>query len=98
MVTRRLRGTLGGDGDSFQLDVLVNSAASFRQVPLMDVDAEEWDSVMALNVRAPHLLTRACATMLRAAAEGRRCGAQSAPHPPTQWVTRPPTRVRSLNS
>ncbi len=48
------------------LDVLVNSAASFRDVPLLDVDAEEWDAVMAVNVRAPHLLTRACAPMLRA--------------------------------
>jgi NAD(P)-dependent dehydrogenase (short-subunit alcohol dehydrogenase family) len=50
-----------------RMDVLVNSAASFREMPLMEVDAAEWDSVMALNVRAPHLLTRACAPMLRAA-------------------------------
>ena len=49
-----------------RLDVLVNSAASFRSLPLEDVDAEEWDSVMALNVRAPHLLVRAAADMLTA--------------------------------
>ena len=66
-VAHELRARLGADGDPFRLDVLVNSAASFRQLPLMDVDAGEWDSVMALNVRAPHLLTRACADMLRAA-------------------------------
>jgi pteridine reductase len=49
-----------------RLDLLVNSAASFRSVPLMDVDAEEWDRVMDLNVRAPHLVVRACADLLRA--------------------------------
>jgi pteridine reductase len=48
-----------------RLDVLVNSAASFRAVPLLDVDAEEWDAVMALNTRAPHLTTRAAADLLR---------------------------------
>ncbi len=49
-----------------RLDLLVNSAASFRSVPLLDVDAEEWDRVMALNVRAAHLLVRSCAELLRA--------------------------------
>jgi len=48
-----------------RLDVLVNSAASFRSVPLLDIDADEWDSVMALNARAPHLTTRAAADLLR---------------------------------
>jgi len=48
-----------------RLDVLVNSAASFRSMSLTDVDADEWDSVMNLNVRAPHLVVRAAATMLR---------------------------------
>jgi len=48
-----------------RLDLLVNSAASFRAVPLMDVDAEEWDSVMALNTRAPHLVVRASEQLLQ---------------------------------
>lgn len=48
-----------------RLDLLVNSAASFRARPLLEVDATEWDEVMALNVRAAHLLVRACADMLR---------------------------------
>jgi NAD(P)-dependent dehydrogenase (short-subunit alcohol dehydrogenase family) len=47
-----------------RLDVLVNSAASFDAAPLLDVDAERWDRVMALNVRAPHLLVRAAAGLL----------------------------------
>lgn len=49
-----------------RLDLLVNSAASFERAPLLDVDAARWDAVMALNVRAPHLLVRAAAPLLRA--------------------------------
>lgn len=48
-----------------RLDVLVNSAASFDPRPLLEVDAERWDAVMALNVRGPHLLVRATADLLR---------------------------------
>jgi len=50
-----------------RLDLVVNSAASFHSVPLMSVDAEEWDAVMSLNVRAPHLIVRAASELLRAA-------------------------------
>lgn len=66
-VARRVGDAFRDADGTARLDVLVNSAATFREVPLMDVDAEEWDAVMALNVRAPHLLTRACADMLREA-------------------------------
>jgi NAD(P)-dependent dehydrogenase (short-subunit alcohol dehydrogenase family) len=48
-----------------RVDLLVNSAASFRAMPLMDVDADEWDAVMALNARAPHLVVRAAEKLLR---------------------------------
>ncbi|MHB1193723.1 MAG: SDR family oxidoreductase [Longimicrobiales bacterium] len=50
-----------------RLDLLVNSAASFDAHPLADVDAATWDDVMDLNVRAPHLLVRAAAGLLRSA-------------------------------
>jgi len=53
-----VRGAFG------RLDLLVNSAASFDARPLLDVDAEQWDAVMAVNVRAPHLLVRAAAKLL----------------------------------
>lgn len=48
-----------------RLDLLVNSAASFRTMPLLEVNAEEWDTVMAVNLRAPHLVVRALAGLLR---------------------------------
>jgi len=47
-----------------RLDVLVNGAAGFDARPLLDVDAEAWDAVMALNVRAPHLVVREAAPLL----------------------------------
>jgi pteridine reductase len=46
------------------LDVLVNSAANLQNVPVMDVDARQWDDVLALNTRAPHLLVREFAAEL----------------------------------
>ena len=66
-VASEVRSAFEDEDGTPRLDVLVNSAASFREVPLLEVDASEWDSVMAVNVRAPHLLTRACAEMLRSA-------------------------------
>lgn len=48
-----------------RLDLLVNSAANFRSTSLLDVDAEEWDAVHDVNLRGPHLLTRACTELLR---------------------------------
>jgi pteridine reductase len=47
-----------------RLDLLVNSAASFDARQLLDVDAAQWDAVMAVNLRAPHLLVRAAASLL----------------------------------
>lgn len=47
-----------------RLDLLVNNAAGFDSRPLLDVDSEAWDDIMALNARAPHLLVRAAASLL----------------------------------
>ncbi len=48
-----------------RLDLLVNSAASFVARDLRQVTAAEWDDVMALNLRAPFLLVRETAGLLR---------------------------------
>jgi len=47
-----------------RLDVVVNSAASFQRGRLQDVDADHWDTVLNLNVRAPHLVVREAAPLL----------------------------------
>ncbi|HUG42576.1 MAG TPA: SDR family oxidoreductase, partial [Longimicrobiales bacterium] len=48
------------------LDILVNSASLFESAAFDEITAEDWDRVQAVNVRAPFLLTRAAAPLLRA--------------------------------
>ncbi len=47
------------------LDVLVNSAAVMVRTPFGEVTAEQWDSMMALNLRAPFFMAQAAAPHLR---------------------------------
>lgn len=49
------------------LDVLVNSAAVMVRTPFGEITAAQWDAIMALNTRAPFLLTQAAAPHLRRA-------------------------------
>ena len=49
------------------LDVLVNSAAVMVRTPFGEVTAEQWDAIMALNLRAPFMLAQAAAPQLRGA-------------------------------
>jgi pteridine reductase len=58
----RARAELG------RLDVLVNSASLFESAGLLEVSAAAWDRVMAVNLRAPFLLTRSAAPFLAEAA------------------------------
>jgi pteridine reductase len=44
-----------------RLDVLVNNASLFERTPVGEIDAAAWDRVMAVNLRAPFLLSRAAA-------------------------------------
>jgi pteridine reductase len=48
------------------LDVLINSAAVMLRTPFGATSAAEWDAIMALNLRAPFLLTQAAAAALTA--------------------------------
>ena len=48
-----------------RLDVLVNSAATFISTPLLEIESEEWDRVMGVNLKGPHLLAREFAPLLR---------------------------------
>lgn len=55
-VVRRLGG----------LDVLVNSAAVMERTPFGETTPEQWDRVLALNLRAPFLVAQAAAPHLAA--------------------------------
>jgi NAD(P)-dependent dehydrogenase (short-subunit alcohol dehydrogenase family) len=48
-----------------RLDVLVNSAAVMMRTPLGEVSVEDWDAMMAVNLRAPFFLAQAAAPHLR---------------------------------
>jgi len=48
-----------------RLDVLINSAATFISTPLLEIESEEWDRVMGVNLKGPHLLVRQFAPLLR---------------------------------
>jgi pteridine reductase len=49
------------------LDVLINSAAVMLPTVLGETKPEQWDSIMALNLRAPYLLSQAAAPHLQRA-------------------------------
>jgi pteridine reductase len=53
-----------------RLDILVNSAAIMERTPFGSIDAETWDRIMALNLRAPFLLAQTAAPHLRDARGG----------------------------
>jgi pteridine reductase len=57
-------GAFGG------LDLLVNNAASFAEEGLEEVDGALWESVMAVNLRAPFFLTQRIGGAMREAGGG----------------------------
>ncbi len=62
-VRRAISAITGGFG---RLDVVVNNAAVFEQVPLERISLEEWDAVFATNARGPFLVAREALVYLRA--------------------------------
>ncbi len=47
-----------------QLDIVVNSAAVFQPRRLLDVSLEDWELTMAVNLRAPFLITQRAARLM----------------------------------
>jgi pteridine reductase len=47
------------------LDVLVNNASTFKPTPLGQVGEDDWDELMASNLKAPFFLAQAAAVQLR---------------------------------
>lgn len=50
-----------------RIDVVVNNAAIYATVtraPFTELDVDEWDRVMAVNLKGPWLVTRACSPFL----------------------------------
>lgn len=51
-----------------RLDLLVNNASLFQSAPLLEIEEQEWDRVMAVNLKAPFLMVKAHADLLEASA------------------------------
>lgn len=54
-----------------RLDLLVNNAGAFNGGPLDTLSVEDWDHVIAVNLRAPFLCTRAALQIMRPQGVGR---------------------------
>jgi len=54
------------------VDLLVNNAGIFPRSPVLDLDAAEWDRVMAVNLRGTFLCSRGAAGRMRAQGRGGR--------------------------
>ncbi|HLT97888.1 MAG TPA: 3-oxoacyl-ACP reductase family protein [Acidimicrobiia bacterium] len=57
-----------------QIDILVNNAGLFAGIerrPFWEIDAAEWDKVVAVNTRSVFLMTRAVSRPMREAGRGR---------------------------
>lgn len=52
------------------IDVLVNNAAIFPRVDFLEMTAEQWDGLMAINLRGVFLLTQAACKRMVAAGKG----------------------------
>ena len=63
-VCRRAEEEFGG------LDILVNNAGIFPRANFEDTDAELWDSIFDLNLRAPFLCCQAARPLMRARGGG----------------------------
>ncbi len=53
-----------------QLDVLVNSAATFESGDVLELTVEDWNYVMAINLRAPFLCSQRAAHLMLARGTG----------------------------
>jgi 3-oxoacyl-[acyl-carrier protein] reductase len=64
-MAERVAGELGG------IDVLVNNAAIYPLRPWTEITEEEWDSVLAVNLKGYFLCARACRDSMVARGQGR---------------------------
>lgn len=54
-----------------RLDLLVNNAGAFDGGPIDELSTEDWDKVIAVNLRAPFLCTRAAMRIMKPRRSGR---------------------------
>jgi len=58
-------------GVAKRLDILVNGAGICRMIPILDIDVEEWDRIMAVNLRGTFLMSREAFRTMKEQGSGR---------------------------
>lgn len=53
-----------------RIDILVNSASAFQAKSIFDISVDDWDAIMAVNLRAPFLLSQLAARLMQEQGEG----------------------------
>ena len=54
-----------------QVDIVVNSAGIYRSIPILDIDAADWDLVLGVNLRGTFLMGREAVRAMKARGRGR---------------------------
>ena len=54
-----------------RLDILVNNAAICKMVPILEISVEEWDTIMAVNLRGTFLMSREAFRIMQERGTGR---------------------------
>ncbi|MHC4250694.1 MAG: SDR family NAD(P)-dependent oxidoreductase [Planctomycetota bacterium] len=58
-------------GEFGTVDVLVNNAGLCRMVPILDIEVEEWDRILAVNLRGTFLMSREAFRIMKEVGRGR---------------------------
>jgi NAD(P)-dependent dehydrogenase (short-subunit alcohol dehydrogenase family) len=53
-----------------RVDVLVNNAAIFKMTPILEIELDEWERIMAVNLRGTFLMSREAFRMMKAQRSG----------------------------
>lgn len=53
------------------LDILVNNAAISKETPILDIEAADWDRVLAVNLRGVFLLSREAFRVMKSRGKGK---------------------------
>ncbi len=65
-----IEALMAAAGERFDgLDIVVNSAAIFQKRAFLEVSLDDWERTMAVNLRAPFLITQAAARLMLAKSE-----------------------------
>jgi NAD(P)-dependent dehydrogenase (short-subunit alcohol dehydrogenase family) len=54
-----------------RVDILVNNAGLCKMVPILDISVEEWDRIMAVNLRGTFLMSREAFRIMKEKGKGR---------------------------